>query len=44
MNLIKNSMLALALAGSLSLTGCGYNNVVRVDVETDQGTASYSFQ
>jgi len=28
----------------LKLTGCGYNNVVRVDVETDQGTASYSFQ
>lgn len=23
---------------------CGYSNVVQVDVETDQGTASYSFQ
>lgn len=28
----------------LKLTGCGYDNVVRVDVETEQGTASYSFQ
>ena len=28
----------------LKLTGCGYDNVVRVDVETDKGTASYSFQ
>ena len=28
----------------LQLTGCGYNNVVKVDVETEQGTASYSFQ
>lgn len=28
----------------LQLTGCGYNNVVQVDVETEQGTASYSFQ
>ena len=27
----------------LKLTGCGYDNVVRVDVETQQGTASYSF-
>ena len=28
----------------LKLTGCGYDNVVRVDVETEKGTASYSFQ
>ncbi|OTG78533.1 hypothetical protein B9T23_00085 [Acinetobacter terrae] len=28
----------------LQLTGCGYNNVVQVDVETEKGTASYSFQ
>ncbi|QIC67959.1 hypothetical protein [Acinetobacter schindleri] len=28
----------------LQLTGCGYNNVVQVDIETKQGTASYSFQ
>ena len=28
----------------LKLTGCGYDNVVQVDVETDKGTASYSFQ
>lgn len=28
----------------LQLTGCGYNNVVQVDVETEQGKASYSFQ
>ena len=28
----------------LKLKGCGYDNVVRVDVETDKGTASYSFQ
>ncbi len=28
----------------LKLTGCGYDNVVRVDVETENGTASYSFQ
>lgn len=28
----------------LKLTDCGYDNVVRVDVETDKGTASYSFQ
>ena len=34
----------MGLRLSLKLTGCGYNNVVRVDVETDQGTASYSFQ
>lgn len=34
----------MGLRLNLKLTGCGYNNVVRVDVETDQGTASYSFQ
>lgn len=28
----------------LKLTGCGYDNVVRVDVETENGIASYSFQ
>ena len=28
----------------LKLTGCGYDNVVCVDVETEKGTASYSFQ
>ena len=28
----------------LKLTGCGYDNVVRVDVETEKGTARYSFQ
>lgn len=27
----------------LKLTGCGSNNVVQVDVETTNGTASYSF-
>ena len=34
----------MGLRLSLKLTGCGYNNVVRVDVETEKGTASYSFQ
>lgn len=34
----------MGLRLNLKLTGCGYDNVVRVDVETDQGTASYSFQ
>ncbi|MCJ8161985.1 hypothetical protein [Acinetobacter zhairhuonensis] len=28
----------------LQLKGCSYDNVVRVDVETENGTASYSFQ
>ncbi len=28
----------------LKLTDCSYSNVVQVDVETDKGTASYSFQ
>lgn len=27
----------------LKLTGCGYDKVERVDVETEKGTASYSF-
>ena len=34
----------MGLRLSLKLTGCGYDNVVRVDVETEKGTASYSFQ
>lgn len=28
---------------SLKLTNCGFNNVVQVDIETKNGTASYSF-
>ena len=39
MNLIKNSMLALALAGSLSLTGCGYNTL---QVKDEAVNASWS--
>lgn len=34
----------MGLRLKLKLTGCGYDNVVRVDVETENGTASYSFQ
>jgi hypothetical protein len=34
----------MGLRLNLKLTGCGYDNVVRVDVETEKGTASYSFQ
>ena len=39
MNLIKNSMLALALVGSLSLTGCGYNTL---QVKDEAVNASWS--
>lgn len=34
----------MGLRLKLKLTGCSYDNVVRVDVETENGTASYSFQ
>src|SRR5690606_25639117 len=34
----------IGLRLKLKLTGCGYDNVVRVDVETENGTATYSFQ
>ncbi len=34
----------MGLRLKLKLIGCGYDNVVRVDVETENGTASYSFQ
>ena len=34
----------MGLVLKLQLKGCGYNNVVQVDVETEKGAASYSFQ
>ncbi|RKG31592.1 LemA family protein [Acinetobacter tianfuensis] len=39
MNLIKNSALALALASTLTLTGCGYNTL---QVKDEAVTASWS--